>query len=296
MLIIGDLALKQIKEDHEVKTIEIISNPDQEVFIKNTLKTINPCKIVNYYTKTYFTKNYKKIIVYNSMGSKFLRDIINNTFSSGIKYKFATAKILYIIESIKITEFFYDVNNWVASVNNFNYLLKNEIIKIAETEKNIMNDLRKESIDYYDFVVDSKLIDEDPYKFKPFKDYKEESLHELFAESKTYGYTNACYASNKFRIHETIWMTYTHKQKIGSVLERAYVIASNEFILPFKKEYKSPIIDAHQMFLKALMIIVSSSLDTWFQLFIVCNYDELVNLYDENFCELLDEAIKYELI
>lgn len=296
MLVIGDAALKELKPDHNVKTIEIIGELDQQALIANTLNAPVIYSTLNRYSKEYNLKNNKKLLIYNCNELASLDKLTTTTFSKKPSFVFASPSLLFMIESIKVTERFYDVGNWETAVKSYNYLLKKYIVPAMEQYPNIVKRLDLNAVPLYSFVTNSNLIHDTYYDFKEYKTYKEEDLHNIFMSHIRKNFTYVSYSNNKSELFTGIWKVYTLEDKIATVLERAYVIAINEFVIPFWLKNRAMPINIDYMFKNALMIIVSTTTSEWFADFIIRYYNTILTKYNDEYVNIFANAVKFNEI
>ena len=293
MLVIGDLALKQFRKDHKVDNIEIIGFKDYEIYIENTLNASKTSTLLSNICKLYDLKENRKLLYFSANENFLLRNLLDETFSKDLSFKYASPQLLYILESIKITERFHNIINWEESIFKFNYLLRTHILPLREYEPKILKLLEIKSIEYHDLAVTSNLLDKTKFKYRNFDIFKEDDIHNIFTLSIRNTYNNVSFGKEKCLLQESVWKTYNHNEKILTVLERAYVIAINEFVIPHWLEKKKMPINAESLLKKALMIITSTTNSTWFATFIAYNYTEIIQNFNPQYINIFNNAIKY---
>lgn len=293
MLIIGDAALKELKKDHDIVDVEIISTGEQINYVENVMNTSKQYNILNNYTKSYILNSKRTLLLYNSNELHILDKILDYTFSNKCKFVYAPAKILYVIEYIKVTEMFHDVYYWEKSVKNFNYLLKQHILPMQKQEDRLIKKLELYSVKFYSFVLNHKSINNTYYKYREFDTFKEEDLYNIFSYNRKNTFNNVSFASNRTEISMVKWKSYTLEEKLGAVLERAYTVAVNDFVIPYWLEYKKMPLNTRELFKKALMIIVSTSSTDVFAMFIILHYNIILSKFNRYFINIFSNAMKY---
>ena len=182
---------------------------------------------------------------------------------------------------------------WEKAVKNFNYLLKEHILPMKEHDDKILKKLELYSTKFYHFVVSSDLINYDFYNFRNYDVVNEIDLYNIFAFNEKNNFNNLSYSSNRNEISKPIWKIYTLEEKIGCVLERAYTIATNEFIIPYWIEHKKMPLNNRELFKKALMIMTSTTSTDLFAMFIILHYNIILSKFNKQFINIFNNALKY---
>ena len=293
MLVVGDAALKEIKPDHNVSRIEVIGKSDHEYYVEHILNAGYTCEIVNRYCKKFELKNKRKLFYYSTEELGSLDNLVEEHFAKNCEFKFAPPRVLFMLESIKVREIFYDVYNWDKAVKTYNYLFKNHILPLKLHDKDILKEISLQAVSYYTFVTSSPLINNNLYEFKKFKFYKEEDLSNIYASFSRNNYMKLLYKNNVNDLNDITWSTYTLEEKIAAVLERVYTLATNEFIIPFWQEHKKIPRNIKEILKRTLMIIVSTTQCEWFADFIVHHYLIINNKFNRYFVNIFTNAIKF---
>lgn len=107
-------------------------------------------------------------------------------------------------------------------------------------------------------------------------------IHEAMAHKPKPMYTYMQTNPNLVECDKNLWNTFTFQEKIWTVMEEAYVIASERFLIPYHFNpslSKQPKIEC---FRYALQRICTTLCSGWFREFAVENYFEIFNQYDES--------------
>ena len=83
-----------------------------------------------------------------------------------------------------------------------------------------------------------------------------------------------------------LWDNFTHEQKIHTVQEETYVIATERFLVP--KEFKYP---AKLAYNKALNKVCTTLCSNWFRDFAIDNYPEILEKFDESKVKSVQQTI-----
>jgi hypothetical protein len=138
-----------------------------------------------------------------------------------------------------------------------------------------------------------------PHKYKDYTDFSEESLFDLFKYNNQPSLFQKCSLethTGKTVLSNAIFKRLPYKEQIGCVLERLYVDYANEFLINDYLYQEPDEMDILKLFNKCIMYNSTRKLTTWFQEFIIHNYNEIINAFDFNFIDELEDAIMYNML
>jgi hypothetical protein len=294
MLIIGDEAISQLKKNnHIINNVEIIATQDQHVYIRNLLNIYETNGKISHYGESFPLRSNKNIILYNANNSLYLLELLEENFASKLEFNYASPKILYCIELNKITERHKNVLDWEKSVNNYNFLLNRYILPIKKFKTDILKKLEMDSLQLYPFVSSSNLIEDNIFNFRKFDIYYEYSLHRVFALNKGNNFLDIACLYNKKSIIENKWRLCNFQQQINIILERIYVIAINEFVIPYWLIYKKNPINVENIIKKTIMILACEMEDDNIQMFIIYNYNYILTNINYSFLNIFNNSVKF---
>ena len=118
------------------------------------------------------------------------------------------------------------------------------------------------------------------------KKYSHDWLHELYAFEDKPMYTKMQTNPELAWCDKQLWDNFTHEQKIHTVQEETYVIATERFLVP--KEFKYP---AKLAYNKALNKVCTTLCSNWFRDFAIDNYPEILEKFDESKVKSVQQTI-----
>lgn len=119
------------------------------------------------------------------------------------------------------------------------------------------------------------------------KKYSHDWLHELYAFDGKPMYTKMQSNPELAWCEKKMWDNFTHQEKIWTVQEETYVIATERFLVP--KDFDFP---AKLAYSKALSKVCTTLCSGWFRCFAIDNYPEIFDSFNEDKVKEVRKIIK----
>lgn len=284
MLIIGDVAIKNINKDKDIKSIEIIYTAEQETYICNFLNLKKEQRISKFINK-YKNKDNISVYLYNATEEQSLLNILNLSFANNFKFKIASPITLYKIFRCKTSFRYYDVLEWENNIQDLLFLenkyfnkydkkgLNDQLINLRfessflmDTFKKIINIKPTDNI-IHNIISDKKLMD--LIKIIKIDDKPNYERLAIFDQN------------NIFRRGE--WNRMSYNVKLNSIIEKAYCDSIINYIHPEFKEFKYIFMPPINYFKKALMDSYNNIDEIYYKHFIKDNYYDIIGNCKEEF-------------
>lgn len=296
MLVLGNLAASAFCDDIRSNVVEILHNNSTEKEVKKTLKLKGKPLWENKFSEL-FKVGAKKYILHNVdelfVLSKMYEEVVGER-----EWSFASRLHMYAWAKGASRFRHHDVREWESSCRVFNQLHKKHFSPVISKES--AEEANRLASKLLALIAYSPTIKNGKYEFLDFNYFTRDSMLEWFAGSEPSLYKellpkNSDVKHIKVRdyLNFTTWMKMEHEDRIGAILERLYVDASNEVFVDEIMQGRGP--ETHYDGidqLKRMAMIAASEMECqWFSIYIRLHIDEIMFKADMCYPEHLADAI-----
>lgn len=121
--------------------------------------------------------------------------------------------------------------------------------------------------------------------------YDHDTIHEAVAYPNPPAYKSYQPAENEVNTSKALFDAQSHNTKLLGVLEESYVLALERSQVPFPG-----LVPPRKSFLMALEKVCTSITSGWFRAWAYEHYDEVVDLYDDNYIQKLASGVESGLV
>lgn len=295
MLLIGDVAINNYT-NIVIKNIEIIYLSEHHTYIKNYFNIQGKGEQLNDYTIKYKLSNFINLILYRANEIDCFRELLINEFAEGREFKIASPSTLYKKLYITTSLMYKDVNIWKNHIKSFKKIAVDYIHNRLHHDRYIIRKLELQASKLYLPMQYSNLITNDYDTIDNYLVYSEENLHDIFMCSivPDRNYLSLCKAYSSTSIKEDNWTRLRYHDKIDCLIEKIYVIASNEFLIKYIRTYGCLPLDKElkNILLQSYMIFLNQSSSEKLSKFLIFNFEQIVERLDLSFATILFNAIE----
>jgi len=291
MLVIGEVASREVKKDSIVKQIEIIYHPQHRSYIEDTLK-LKEEKRINTFMSSYVNDKYSFLLI-NTNGSASLKKLLQNTFSDDKVFKIANPTINYIFDLLKVRKIHSDIYKWERILNSYINTKEKFINTLKDQDKTVENQIRTFSNNFIHIFFKYPGMNINPYKYKNIDKTLKKDLYNIVTENNKSVYLEMSMPESGY-LYRSVWDRYSDIEKINASLERLYVDTLNEFIIPlYSKNVSLKEKDLKELFMRSIMNVNSTMANRWFPDFIIENYKEIMSKFNTGFFKVFINNVKF---
>jgi len=294
MLLIGDLAINKLVEIEKIENIEIVYLSEHEDYIKNYFDIKTTPKKLNNYTDIYQLDSFIYITLYRANELPCYRNLLEDEFATGCKFKMAGPLTLYKKLFITTRLLHIDYKKWVKYTKVFKKISTDYIHPRIHHDRFMLKKLEIDASKLFIPLQYSKDIMADYDNIERWKYYEEESIHNIFEQQEHYNYLDVCEKHTSMDIKNTVWEKLGYVTKISCCIEKINVIASNEFLIKHIKECDELPLKAElkEIFTRSYMIFVNQCSSERLTKFLLFNYARIMQGYDPHFAVILSNALE----
>tara|TARA_R110000772_G_scaffold54130_1_gene123516 strand:- start:38964 stop:39869 length:906 start_codon:yes stop_codon:yes gene_type:complete len=290
MLIIGDIATKEVDKSAKVSLIEIIYNGvPQRNFLESKFglkkgEVLNPCT-------TRYKKDKKTFLFHNSREEMTLQQILDFSFADNMSLKVAKPTIQYIFDLVKIKYIHKNTEEWQKSLFSYQYIKKNYIDKLDEHKAPITNKFYRYSTTLHYWMKKQPYTMGSVHIYRKYDIFKKFDIIDVIKFRKQSCYRETCSMTNSF-LFQCVWIKFSRAEKMECVVEKLYTDTLNDYLITDLVQYNREftVQEVTKYFKRSVMNCCTRLDNKWLATFIMKNYLEIMRNYTPKFYQVFVNA------
>jgi len=285
------------KVDKDPAHLEFLCWEDSEVeeLIKEFKVGETLAKFTNNVSKTYLLTD-KYLTIHNVAKMPFFKTISRSLITTANSRRIASPMLTYSWCKVKSSFLCDNIDNWEQDVLTCATLYKKYFSNL-DSSMTFRLSTWKNSLIFFGAMGFGSSYEH--YSFKPYTDYDENTLLDLFKHDdlgSIYKNTLLAISGGKFQLSKALFDRLPANKKLGLVMERLYTDCTNEFILDELLYRNVTELSTLALFKTTVMNRCSLSEFPWLTYYIIHNYPVIMKEFDPHFVDELFEAIRDRLI